>query len=206
MGHYHVAKRARGFVERSARGEPQGFGYVDLDVIDEVSVPDRFEEAVGEAEGEDVLRRLFAEEVIDAEDLFLSEDLVEPTVERHCAGKVGAEGLFHHDPRALDELRVAEHLHRRERRVGRDAQVVESMAVGAELGLGLQHGGAQALGTRRERKIAEPLGEGLPGLVRHAASLVLLERSARDGAELVDVDLVERHADDAVVRDEARAH
>jgi hypothetical protein len=34
-------------------------------VIDEVAVPDRLEQAVGEAEGENVLRRLLAEEVVD---------------------------------------------------------------------------------------------------------------------------------------------
>ena len=52
-------------------------GYVDLHVIDEIAVPDRFEQAVGEAEREDVLGRLLAEEVVDAEDLFLVEDLVQ---------------------------------------------------------------------------------------------------------------------------------
>jgi len=38
-------------------------------VIDEVAVPDRLEEPVGEAEGEDILGRLLAEEMVDAEDL-----------------------------------------------------------------------------------------------------------------------------------------
>jgi hypothetical protein len=41
-------------------------------VVDEVPAPDRLEEPVGEAEGEDVLRRLLAQEVIDAEDLTLT--------------------------------------------------------------------------------------------------------------------------------------
>ena len=41
-----------------------------------VAVPDRLEQAVGEPQREDVLRRLLAEEVVDAEDLLLVEDLV----------------------------------------------------------------------------------------------------------------------------------
>ena len=62
-------------VERRALAEPERLRHVDLHVVDEVAVPDRLEEAVGEAEGEDVLRRLLAEEVVDAEDLLLGEDL-----------------------------------------------------------------------------------------------------------------------------------
>ena len=55
-------------------------GHVDLDVVDVLAVPDRLEEAVGEAQGEDVLRRLLAEEVVDAEDLVLVEDLVDASL------------------------------------------------------------------------------------------------------------------------------
>jgi hypothetical protein len=51
-------------------------------VVDEVAVPDRLEQAVGEAEGQDVERRLLAEEVVDAEDLLLVEDLVDLGVQR----------------------------------------------------------------------------------------------------------------------------
>ena len=39
-----------------------------------------------------------AEEVVDAEDLLLVEDLVQHVVERHGAGQVGAERLLHDDP------------------------------------------------------------------------------------------------------------
>jgi len=40
-----------------------------LHVADVVAVPDRLEQAVGEAEGQDVVDRLFAQEVVDPEDL-----------------------------------------------------------------------------------------------------------------------------------------
>ena len=68
-------------------------GHVDLHVVDEVAVPDRLEQAVGEAEREDVLRRLLAEEVIDAEDLVLVEDLVQLGVERDALSRSVPNGF-----------------------------------------------------------------------------------------------------------------
>ncbi len=116
-----------------------------------VAVPDRLEEAVGEAEGEDVLGRLLAEEVVDAEDLLLLEDLVQLGVERLGAREVGAEGLLHDDPAALDELGLLQLVHDGERRLGRHGQVVQPPRVGPEDRLGLVDG------------IAEPWGPAVPG-------------------------------------------
>ena len=50
-------------------------GYVDLDVADVGAIPYRLVEAVGEAQGQDVVDRLLAEEVIDAKDVGLVETL-----------------------------------------------------------------------------------------------------------------------------------
>ena len=69
MGDHHVLVGAGALVEIGPLIEAEGLGDVDLDVVDEVSVPDRLEQAVGEAERQDVLRGLLAEEVVDAEDL-----------------------------------------------------------------------------------------------------------------------------------------
>jgi hypothetical protein len=74
MGDHHVLEGTRGLVEGDAVVDPEGLGHVDLHVVDVVAVPDGLEEAVGEAEGQDVLGRLLAEEVVDAEDLLLVED------------------------------------------------------------------------------------------------------------------------------------
>ena len=60
-------------------------GHVDLHVRDVLAVPDRFEEAVREPEGQDVERRFLAEEVVDAEDLLLVERRVQRLVELHRA-------------------------------------------------------------------------------------------------------------------------
>ena len=98
-------------------------------MIDEIAVPDRLEQAVGETEREDVLRRLLAEEMIDAEDLVLGEDLVQRLVERHRALEVGAERLFHDDPRFPGEAGLAQHPDRRERGVRRHAQIVDELGL-----------------------------------------------------------------------------
>ena len=73
VGHHHVSKRADGLVEAGALAESERLRDVDLHVVDEVAIPDGLEEPVGKPEGEDVLRRLLAEEVIDAEDLLFGK-------------------------------------------------------------------------------------------------------------------------------------
>ncbi len=83
VGDDHVAIGAGALVEVGPLREAERLGHVDLDVVDVVAVPDRLEEAVREAEREDVLGGLLAEEVVDAEDLLLVEDLVQLGVERH---------------------------------------------------------------------------------------------------------------------------
>ena len=85
MRHHHVAIGADRLVEAGPLAEAQRFRHVDLHVVDEVAVPDRLEQSVGKAEREDVLRRLLAQEVIDAEDLVLGEHLVQLGVQRHRA-------------------------------------------------------------------------------------------------------------------------
>ena len=128
MGHDHVAKGAGLLVEADAIADVQRLGHVDLHVVDEIAVPDRLEQAVGEAEGEDVLRRLLAEEMVDAEDLVLGEHLVQFGVERDRALEVGPERLLHDHPRALGEVRLFEHPDRRQRCVRRHAEVVDELS------------------------------------------------------------------------------
>ena len=69
MGDHHVAEGTGLLVEGGPGSHRQGLGDVDLDVVDVLAVPDGFEEPVGEPEGQDVLGRLLAQEVVDAEDL-----------------------------------------------------------------------------------------------------------------------------------------
>src|SRR6185312_15048279 len=94
----------------------------DLNMIDPVTVPDRLEEPIGEAERHDALDRVLAEEVIDPEDLLLVQRAQDASFELARRLESMAERLLdHHAPPALllpvlvlalgDQLRLAELLH-----------------------------------------------------------------------------------------------
>ena len=72
-----VAQRPGGLVEAAAVLDAELLGHGDLDVVDVAAVPDRLEDGVGEAQGQDVLDRLLAQVVVDAEDLVLVEGAVQ---------------------------------------------------------------------------------------------------------------------------------
>ncbi len=94
---HHVAQGARVLVVAGSVLDAQGLGDRDLHVVDVAPVPDGLEDGVGEAEGEDVLDRLFAEVVIDAVDLLLGEHREELSVELHGRLEAVAEGLLDDD-------------------------------------------------------------------------------------------------------------
>ncbi len=54
--------------------DPDLLGHRDLDVVDGDLVPQGLEQGVGEPQGQQVLHRLLAEVVVDAEDPVLGED------------------------------------------------------------------------------------------------------------------------------------
>ena len=153
VGDHHVAVGAGRLVERRAHLQAERLRDVDLDVVDEVAVPDRLEQAVREAERQDVLRRLLAEEVVDPEDLLLAEHLVQPGVELLGRLEVGAERLLHDDPGPLDEARLRELADDGQGRLRRHAQVVQpadlAVRLGGQLLLGLRDGVGEAPVGRR---------------------------------------------------------
>ena len=68
-------------------------------MVDELLAPQRFEDAVGEAQREDVLDRLLAEVVIDPEHLMLAECGADLLVERARRFEIVAERLLDDHPR-----------------------------------------------------------------------------------------------------------
>ena len=102
MGDDHVAVGAGVLVEAGAVVDGERLRHVDLDVVDVVAVPDRLEHAVGEAQRDQVLDRLAAEEVVDPEHALLGEDAVHERVELARAVEVDAERLLEHDAASSD--------------------------------------------------------------------------------------------------------
>ena len=94
----HVAQRADPVVVAGAALDTERLGHGDLDLVDVRGAQHRLDEPVREPEHEDVLHRLLAEEVVDAEDLVLAPVLVQLLVERERAVEVGAERLLDHEP------------------------------------------------------------------------------------------------------------
>ena len=69
----HVARGAAAVVIAAAGADAEFFGDGDLDVVDVATVPEGFEDRVGETQDEEILDGLLAEVVVDAEDLRLAE-------------------------------------------------------------------------------------------------------------------------------------
>ena len=66
-----VAQGAGGLVEAAPVLDAERLGHGDLHVVDVAAVPDRLEDGVGEAQGQDVLDRLLPQVVVDPVDLRL---------------------------------------------------------------------------------------------------------------------------------------
>ena len=98
---HHVAQGAGLLVIAAAMLDADLLRDGDLHVVDVAPVPDRLEDGVGEAEGQDVLHRLLAQVVIDAVDLRLAIDPGQGLGQGAGRGQVMPEGLLDHDPRVL---------------------------------------------------------------------------------------------------------
>jgi hypothetical protein len=129
-----VAEDAGLFVEAPAPFDADRLRHRDLHVVDVAAVPERLEDAVAEAEDEDVLRRLLAEVVIDAERLPLAEDLRDLLVQRLGRLEVPAERLLDDEPRpgaavhGIHEARVTQVLHHGRDRRRRHREIEKPVA------------------------------------------------------------------------------
>ena len=97
----HVAGGPDAVVVAGPPTEADILGHGDLHAVDVVAVPNRLVERVGEAQGQNVLHRLFAQVVVDAEHRLLGEDAVDDLIEFDGAFQVVAEGLLDHHPAPL---------------------------------------------------------------------------------------------------------
>ena len=198
----HVAVGAGLVVEVGPALDGQRLRHVDLDVADVLPVPARLEQPVGEPQGQDVVDRLLAHEVVDAEDLRLVEDLVQLLVQVACRGQVGTERLLDDDAGARREIHSADHRDHGLERRRRDRQVEQAAGRAADLLLRLLDRAGQRAGLVRiraaERKVR---GEGVPGLALRLAGAELFRRLPRVLPELLGTqgELRGGRADDPVL-------
>ena len=160
----HVPGRADAVVVAGPAADADVLGHGDLHVVDVAAVPDRLVQRVGEAQRQDVLDRLLAQVVVDAEHRLGREHRVQDGVQLAGALQVVAERLLDHHPapraaagpgllavRRGVAVRVGQAgplqlLHHDRERLGRDGQVEGVVAAGAALGVQL----GDALGQRVE--------------------------------------------------------
>src|SRR5580693_313028 len=103
-----------------------------------VAIPDRLEQAVGEAQHQNVLHRLLAEIMVDAKNLILAEDAEQLAIELPRRPKICAKRLFDDDapPRAVglaSQARLAEVTADRRKPGRRRRQIEQTIAVGLAL-------------------------------------------------------------------------
>jgi hypothetical protein len=157
---HHVPQRAVLVVIVPAVADLLGLGDGDLHVVDRVAVPQGLEQHVGEAQGGQILDRLLAQIVVDAEDLALVDhggdggvgDLGALQVatqrlfqDQACVGTGQAGGLQRLAGRAVETGRQREE---------DDQRAVRADAVGQLLGVGV----AGDVGGH----VVETIGEALP--------------------------------------------
>src|SRR5437773_6713900 len=196
-----VADRAGLLVEAAAPLDAEALRHRDLHALDVVTVPDRLEERVREAEEQQVLHRLLPEVVVDPEDRRLVEHPVQRRVERLRRGQVAAERLLEHDARVARAARLPEPLDHGLEETRRDRQVMQRPPRAAELLAKRREGGlvtvfaadvAEAVAQLRECRLVDPA--------------VLLHTLARAGPELLERRLRPRDADDRDVETPAPRH
>ena len=199
-----VADRAGPFVVLGATPDAHGLGHRDLDVVDELPVPDRFEDPVREPQGHHVLDRFLAEVVIDSEDLVLGEVRLEHLLQLVGRREIVAERLLDDQSHpALRRAALADRLDDRLEDGGRSREVVDAvaprLALLVELG---QRRGEVVLALlvgEVHRDVVHAFGKRLPDVVTERIARVLLHRSLHPFPELVVRLFRARDADDCEV-------
>jgi hypothetical protein len=153
MVDHDVAQCPDRVVEVAAVLDPEALGHRDLQAGDVVTVPDRLDHRVGEAQVQDLVQAHLPEEVIDPQQPSLGDVAVQIGGQLTRRGEVVAEGLLHDDPRRRRQrTRSRQPCHDRAEQARRNLEVEHRHGGGAD-------GGLDALEGRRLGEIARHVGE-----------------------------------------------
>ena len=171
----HVPQKAGLFVVAAAALDAQLLARGDLHVVDVVAVPDRLEDGVAEPEHQQVLHRLLAQVVVDAEDLPLVHDLEDEPVEGASGGEIASERLLDDHPsevrvvRRPDEAMLLQLAEQRGVRARRSGEIEEAVASRSPRAVELGQRGRQALEgcvvLEGPRHVTQPGGKVAPHFV-----------------------------------------
>lgn len=93
----HVTHGADFVIKSAAGADPFLFGHGDLNIIDEVTVPNRFPDGIGEAKIEKVLHGFFPEVVVDPKEIGFIEAGLEIGDEVAGGSEIVSKGFFDDD-------------------------------------------------------------------------------------------------------------
>ena len=184
-----VADRAGALVESRASFDAHRLGDRDLDMVDELSVPDRLENAVREPQREHVLDRFLAEVVVDPKDLVFGVPLLQDRSQLASGGSVVAKRLLDDHARpALALTTGADLVDDRLECLRRHSKVEDPVAERAVFLVALVEqlrdavlaGRAVELGS----DVAQTLGERVPHILAERVAGVLLHRLLHRCGEL----------------------
>src|ERR1700723_3858805 len=105
-------------------------------VIHITAVPNRLKQRIGKTECQDILHRLFAEAMVNAEDLGFVKSTGERLVQCHRAFQVIPYGFLHYDSRLIAVLREAsltEEFRNHPEQRWRSSHVVNAMSLDSPL-------------------------------------------------------------------------
>src|SRR5437867_6719133 len=128
-----VAQGAGLVVERPPPLDAEIFGHRDLDALEVLPIPHGLEKRGGETEKEQVLDRVLAQILVDAEDVVFAEALVHDRVQRPRGRQVPTERLLDDDAPALGTARLPEVPNDALEEAGRNRQIVSRVLRVAEL-------------------------------------------------------------------------
>src|SRR5256714_12996910 len=129
---YDIAGCPGLFIEFSPAGHAEFLSHSDLHALDVVPVPDGFEKRVGKAEVKNVLDRLFAKVMVDAEDGRLGKNGVQDLIQGPGRGKVTPERLLDDYAGIFSDACFSQSLHYGSKHTRRDGQVVQGLLRGTE--------------------------------------------------------------------------
>src|SRR4051794_7864050 len=198
---HHVADRAGPIIEAPAALHSEIFRHGDLDLVDIVAIPDRFQERICESEEDEVLDGALSQIMIDAEDVLLREMLVQHAVQRPRRLPIAPEGFLDDEPRPVHDSGTSELPGDQPEQPLRDGHVVHRAARTAERPFQFGEGsGVLVIAIDVLQELEHPL----EGALVDAA--VLLEAPLGAPPELLQVPALLGDPDDRDVEDAAPDH
>ena len=121
---HHISDCADFIIKFSSSRDTELLGHRNLNAMDVVAVPDRFEKGVGEAKEEEILNRLFAKIMVYPEDIGFRKDRAQRGVQGSGGGEISSKRLLKNNPGVVCTACLLQSFNDRFKEAGGNGQVV----------------------------------------------------------------------------------